>query len=188
MVVSLLSDPMWVVAANIFVTSSSVRARAEIPADILKSRWCSAMRLFVALGNEHNQINQTQQRLTWKYFNSPVMVYTEHCKVTSLDNYNYSCGTFAEKTWSICYNPLLLHIYMHSNIGGSCATIILQSLLTTTSNTEETGKQSGAVMVAYFTHLIALTHPHQWRNMNYLCICWLRILTRWNLNVLELFE
>ena len=53
MVVSLLSDPMWVVAANIFVTSSSVRARAEIPADILKSRWCSAMGLFVVLGNEH---------------------------------------------------------------------------------------------------------------------------------------
>ena len=37
MVVSLLSEPMCVVAANILVTSSSVKARADMPADILGS-------------------------------------------------------------------------------------------------------------------------------------------------------
>merc|ERR1719266_585327 len=36
MVVSELLDPMWVVAANILVMSSSVIARAECPPDILK--------------------------------------------------------------------------------------------------------------------------------------------------------
>merc|ERR1719412_3148915 len=37
MVVSELLDPMWVVAANIFVMSSSVIARAECPPDILNT-------------------------------------------------------------------------------------------------------------------------------------------------------
>merc|ERR1719319_198395 len=38
MVVSLLSEPMWVQAASIFVTSSSPMARAAMPPDILDAR------------------------------------------------------------------------------------------------------------------------------------------------------
>ena len=48
MVVSLLSEPMCVVAANILVTSSSVKARADMPADILGSE-AKYMEIFINL-------------------------------------------------------------------------------------------------------------------------------------------
>ena len=114
------------------------------------------MGLFVALGNEHNQINQTQQRLTWKYFNSPVTWWfiRSTAKLLVWTIIITLVGHLLKRHEAFVTIPIPC-IYATSVVPVQCATI-LQSFLTMTPNTDETGKQSGAVMVEYFTHFFLL--------------------------------